>query len=42
MTDKNTARKNKQLAAGLVVMALLSALAAVVWFNMYAPAVLFR
>ena len=38
--NKELERKNKILAAILVVITLISVLGAVVWFNMYAPLIL--
>ena len=38
--DKELDRKNKILALILVVLLIISAIGAVIWFNMYAPLVL--
>ena len=38
--SKELERKNKTLAAVLVVITLISVLGAIIWFNMYAPLIL--
>jgi hypothetical protein len=40
LMDKNIARKNKILAAILLLLALISVAGAVTWFSIYAPLVL--
>lgn len=39
--DKNIEKKNKILALILAVIALISVAGAIVWFNMYAPLILY-
>ncbi len=40
MTNKETERKNKIVAAIMAVIAIISALGAVYWFTIYAPLLL--
>jgi hypothetical protein len=39
--NKQLERKNKILAAILVAITLISVLGAIIWFNMYAPLILY-
>jgi len=38
--NKEIERKNKILAAILVIITLISVMGAIIWFNMYAPLIL--